>query len=135
MSKVSRHRLANMIAARSLEPKSARQLAKEIAAYLLVERRTGELESLLRDILQYRADHGIVEVRSVSAHPLTEQLRRDIKLQIRELYPAAKQIIIDEELDETVIGSIRLELANQQFDASVRTKLNHFKQLAVAGKG
>jgi F0F1-type ATP synthase delta subunit len=126
--------MAEVIARRSLEHVPARTLAREIAAYLLAERRSNEVESLLRDIMQYRADHGIVEVRAVSAHRLNDSLRGEIKADIRGLYPAAKQIIIDEELDETVLGSIRLELANQQFDASLRSKLNRFKQLTVAGK-
>jgi F0F1-type ATP synthase delta subunit len=134
MNKIPRSRIAEVIAKRSLKPVPARKLAREIAAYLLVEHRSADLESLLRDILQYRADQGIVEVRATSAHSLNARLRSDIKAQIRELYPSAKQVIIDEELDETVLGSIRLELANQQFDASLRTKLNRFKQLTAAGK-
>lgn len=134
MSKIPRHIIAEVIASRSLENVSAQVLAKEIAAYLISQHRTAELDSLVRDILQYRADHGIVEVTAVSSHPLNDTIRKSIKADMQELYPATKQIIINEELDENVMGGIRLSLANQQFDASIRSKLDHFKQLTVAGK-
>lgn len=134
MSKTPRHDIADVIARRSMQQVSARQLAKEVAAYLISQHRTAELDSLVRDILQYRADHGVVEVTATSSHPLIDVIRRGIKADILELYPAAKHVIINEELDASVVGGIRLSLANQQFDASIRTKLNHFKQLTLAGK-
>lgn len=134
MSKVPRREIADVIAKRSFQDVPAKQLAKEIAAYLISQHRTAELDSLVRDILQYRADHGIVEVTATSSHPLNDSIRRNVKADIMELYPSARQIIINEELDENVMGGIRLSLANQQFDASIRSKLNHFKQLTVAGK-
>ena len=134
MSKLPRRLVATAIAQRTLKPIPARQLAQEIAAYLLVNRRVSQLESVLRDVMQYRADQGIVEVLASAAHPLTDAVRADITAQLRGLYPDAKQIIISENLDDSLVGNIRLELANKQFDASFRTKLNHFKQLTAAGK-
>jgi len=107
-------------------------LSREIAAYLLSEGRTNELDSVLRDVMQYRADHGIVEVITVVAYPLADTVRADIESVARELYPAAKQIIISQERDETVIGGARIEFANEQLDLSVRAKLNRFKQLTTA---
>ena len=65
--KVTRGRVAAIIAERSLGSISARRLGQEVAAYLLDEGRTSELDSIMRDIRQYRADHGIVEVIAVSA--------------------------------------------------------------------
>jgi F0F1-type ATP synthase delta subunit len=133
--KVSRSRLAAVIAERSLTTISAHKLAQEIAAYLLDEGRTSELDSILRDIMQYRSDEGIVEVMAVSAYDIDAQVRRDIEVQVRELYPHAKQILISGVHDASVIGGVRLELANQQLDLSIRAKLNRFKQLTTAPGG
>lgn len=130
----SRSRLAAVIAERCQQAGS-KELSHEIAAYLLAEGRTGELDSILRDVMQYRADHGIVEVAAVDAHPLSESVKRDITSLIKGLFPAAKQIIISEQIDSNVIGGVRLELANQQLDLSVRSKLNRFKQLTTAPGG
>ncbi len=129
--KIPRHQVAAALAKRSLGNVNAPKFATEIAAYLLAERRTSELDSLLRDIMQYRADNGIVEVIAASAHPLTHQVNSNIEMQVRELYPSAKQIIITPEHDETAVGGVRLELANQQLDLTVRNKLNLFKQLTA----
>lgn len=119
------------VVARKLGQAPTAELGKEVAAYLLEDNRAGELESLLRDIQQQRAENGVVEVTAVSAYPIESAVRRDIEAQIRQLYPAAKTIIIDEQLDPGVVGGVRLELANQQLDLSVRAKLNVFKQLTA----
>jgi F0F1-type ATP synthase delta subunit len=133
MSKLPRKELARLLAERSQTSTTA-QLSLEIAAYLLTEKRTGELESILRDIMEYRAEQGVLEAKTTSAHALNDEIRQDIRDQLGKFYPNAKQFILDEELDEQVTAGVRLTMANQQFDATVRTKLNHFKQLAI-GKG
>lgn len=130
--KTPRHTIAAALAERSLQAGSSAELQKlgdEIAAYLLAEHRTGELDSMLRDIMQYRADAGIVEVIAVSAFALSESVQADITAQVRDLYPAAKQIIISQRHDATVVGGVKLEFANQQLDLTIRSKLNRFKQL------
>lgn len=133
MSKLPRHDLAAVLSEKLLALPEKR-LAGEVAAYLLSEGRTGELEPLLRDIQQYRAEHGVVEVTAVSARELSAQVRRDIEDRVRELYPAAKHIITSSRLDTDAIGGVRIELANQQLDLTVRGKLNRFKQLTTAGE-
>lgn len=134
MAKLPRHQIAQVLAERSLGRIDAKAFSDHIAAYLLAEGRTAELEPLLRDIMQYRADHGIVEVVAVSAHPLSAAVRGDIERQVNAAVPGAKQIIISEELQPDLVGGVRLELPNQQFDLSVRAKLSRFKQLTTAGK-
>lgn len=132
MAKLPRHELAMVLAAKSILGVDAKRFSKEVAAYLLTEGRTNELDSLLRDIMQYRADHGIVEVIAVSAHELDNKMQRDIEAQVRGLYPAARKIIISPQHDETVIGGVRLVLANEQLDLSIRSKLNKFKKFTEA---
>jgi F0F1-type ATP synthase delta subunit len=131
MSKIGRTVLTKSLAARLSEP----NIAREIAAYLIAEKRTAELDSLVRDLAQYRADHdGIVEVEAVSAHPIDTAAKAQIKAKITALYPTVKQIIITERHDPAVLGGVRLELANQQLDLSARAKLNRFKQLTTVGE-
>jgi F0F1-type ATP synthase delta subunit len=144
--KQPRHEIAAAIARRSLavsggaadargtDRASGQSLAVETAAYLIDAHRTSELESLLRDVMQYRADHGIVEVIAVSAFPLNEKVHDDISAEVRKLYPGSKEIIVSHRLDSTVVSGVRLEFANQLLDLSVRNKLNKLKQLTGAGK-
>lgn len=133
--KVSRTRLAAIITDLAARPIGTKPLSREIAAYLLTEGRTGELDSIMRDVMQCRVDQGVVEVVATDARPVSSRAKQDITNLVRARFPQAKQIIISEELDPTIIGGVQLELANQQLDLSVRAKLNHFKQLTASAGG
>lgn len=131
--KTPRHQIAAVLADQTLEPGfDADNFSRSVAAYLLNEHRTSELNSLLRDIMQKRAEQGIIEVLAVSAHELSTEVTEQIKSTVRELYPEAKKIIISPVKDVEVLGGVRLELPNQQLDLTVRGKLNRFKQLTMA---
>lgn len=132
--KTPRTRIAKAIADQTLKNSSSKQLSQEVAAYLLSERRVGELESVLRDVQADWAEAGYVEVLAASAYELSPEVREDITDQVRVLYPAAKQIVVTEVHDPSVVGGVRLSLANQQLDLSIEAKLNKFKQLTGAGK-
>ncbi len=132
MAKLARSRLAAVLVDKIDNPKSNDNLAEHVAAYLLSEGRSGELDSLMRDCIQIRADSGTVEVMAHTSHDLTDSVRKDIQAKIQSMFPDAKQIIISEIHDHDVVGGVRLELANQQLDLSVRAKLNRFKQLTIA---
>ncbi len=132
--KQRRAKIAGTIADKTLKNGVSRPFSKQIAAYLLSERRVNELDSIVRDVQADWAGAGYVEVIASSAHPLTAAVRADIKRQIKQLYPAAKQVIITEVRDPELIGGVRLNLADRQLDLSLRTKLNKFKQLTMTGK-
>ena len=134
MAKVSRHKIAAAIAERIDLGRDEQVLSREIAGYLLSVRRTSELNSVLRDVMEIRAERGIVEVTAVTAFPLTGSVRADIEANVRTHFPTAGTIIVSEAHDDDVVGGVRLELANQQLDLSVRAKLNRFKQLTNADR-
>jgi F0F1-type ATP synthase delta subunit len=133
MIKTPRHDIAKVLAERSLGRIDGKSLSKQIASYLLSEGRTADVEPLLRDIMQYRAEAGIVEAVAVTAHPLTSELRTQVRAQVMAAIPQAKQIIISEEIRPSMLGGVRIELPTQQFDLSVRAKLSRFKQLTTTG--
>jgi F0F1-type ATP synthase delta subunit len=132
--KTPRTRIAKVVADQALKTGGSKKLSREIAAYLLETRRTGELNSLMRDIEKVWAEQGYVEVMAYSAHPLTPAVRTDITKQAKALYPQAKMIVVTEVHDESVVGGVRLTVAEQQLDLSIQSKLNQFKQLTLAGK-
>jgi F0F1-type ATP synthase delta subunit len=132
--KASRTKLAQAIADHTLKTGASKSLSREVAAYLLSERRVNELDSVLRDVQADWAAAGFVEVIASSAHPLTAAAKADITRQVKRLYPAAKRIIVTEVHDPAIIGGVRLNVANRQLDLSVEAKLNTFKQLTTTGK-
>ncbi|HEY5153066.1 MAG TPA: F0F1 ATP synthase subunit delta, partial [Candidatus Saccharimonadales bacterium] len=124
--KTPRTRIAATIASQTLKNGVSKKLSREVAAYLLSERRVNDLDSVLRDVQADWAAAGYVEVIASSAHPLTAGVKADIIKRIKQLYPAARRIIVTEAHDPGVIGGLRLRLANQQLDLSVVSKLNRF---------
>jgi len=133
--KTSRTQVAHIIADHSLKRDlSTKKLSREVAAYLLSERRIGDLDSILRDVQADWAEAGFVEVLAASAHPLSAKVKADIQRQVKKLYPHARQIMVSEVRDPSVIRGVRLNLAHQQLDLSVQATLNKFKQLTTAGK-
>lgn len=128
--KLPRNELVQIMAKLSSEL-PARKFVAEMAGYLLSERRTGELDSLARDFVNLRAKSGLVEVTAVSAHQLTETAIDEVKAKVKQIYPSAKKVIINQRIDRTQIGGVRLELPDKQLDLSVRGKINQFKRLTA----
>ena len=129
--KAPRTRLAQTIADRSLKGGISKQFSREVAAYLLSEQRVNELDSVLRDVQADWVAAGHIEVLVRSAHPLDANIKREIERVVKQRYPKAKRIVITEITDPSVIGSVRLNLANQQLDLSIEAQLNKFKQLTT----
>lgn len=133
MSTVTRQDLVSVLGERTLHITDKNKLSKSVASYLTSEHKTLDLNSLMRDIMQYRLEHGIVEAVAVSAYELTEVVINDIEVLLKEHIPQTKKVIIDTRIDKSVIGGIRIELPRETLDLSVKSKLNLFKRL-VAGE-
>lgn len=131
--KVPRTQLATIIGERTLQEPDITKLAQEIAAYLLSENREHDLESLMRDVLQYRQEHGIVEAELVSAHEIGSGIDRQVQELLKQHYPTANQVIVRESRDLSVVGGLRVQLAHEQLDMTVRAKLDSFKRLTAEG--
>jgi len=134
MARASRTRLAGSIADRTLKSGVSKQYAQQIAAYLMTEKRTRELDSLLRDVAVDWANKGYVEVLARSAYPLSKETEHEIVVQATKLFSDAESITVTGVHDPSVIGGVEISVANQRLDLSVEAKLNKFKQLTTAGK-
>lgn len=133
--KASRRRIASYIADRTLDGTFDARQATELAAYLLEERRTGELASIVRDVQRAWAERGTVVVTATVAHSLSADARREIEARVRRVYPAAKRVIVAEQVDTSLVGGVQLEFIDRRIDASIAGELTKFKLLAVHGKG
>jgi F0F1-type ATP synthase delta subunit len=131
---ISRVKIAEVIGEQTLAGFDSKKLAEQIAAYLLSEGRVDELDSLVRDIIDYRAQHGILEVTSFCAHELTDQLKSEIEKLAQSYGRDIKKVILNERNDKQLIGGVKLRLANEQLDLTIRAKLNRFKQMTNQGK-
>ncbi len=131
---ISRHKLVEIIAEQTLDIRDNSKLAREVAAYLITEHRSDDLNPIMRDVMQYRHDKGIVEATAVSAHDLTPEIIKDVHNVLDAEFPDAKEIIVTTKYDPSLVGGVRIDLANQQLDLTVRAKLNTFKRLTALVK-
>lgn len=102
------------------------KLAKAIAHYLSEKRQTRELDAIMRDVARLRAEKGILEATVISAFPLHETLKRDIRSLIAK--EQKTEIVLNEVIDPSVLGGIRIETGEQQLDVTVQAKLHRLKR-------
>lgn len=125
----SRAVLAEEIAGRISSGKT-RGLAGSVAAYLVESGKTAEVNSLERDIMQQIAEKtGTVEVTAITAHKLSQKELDGIARKIMKADASAKTVVINQTIDRSVVGGVRLEFPNQLLDLSVSAKLSKLRQL------
>ncbi len=122
MSKISRKQLAKVIADQMGE-KSSKQLAEEVAHYLLKEKRTADLAPLMRDIEALRAQQGLVEANVASAHELGQDIQALLMRLATQDYPEYERVILNQEHDSALVGGLRLTAIDRQVDLSVKNRL------------
>lgn len=126
---VTRLELAEVVLA-ALNKGEEKTAAGQVAEYLLTTGKTADLPSLMRDVAALRAERdGIVEVTALSAHPLDTTDRTEVKRVAEMVYPNTREVIVNEQLDPSVVGGIRLNFPNQQLDVTVKSKLTRLRGL------
>jgi F-type H+-transporting ATPase subunit delta len=109
---------------RLLKGDDAKIVIKELAAYLLDGRRTREAELIVRDIEARLLANGTALVTTTSARELSDESKRSIKELVKTEQPGVKDIILREQIDESVIGGVRIELPGKLADFTVKAKLD-----------
>jgi len=125
VSSPTRSELADVILKLS-DKQSGKRLTESVAAYLVANRRTGELDAIMREVARLRQQRdGVTEVTATSAHKMNDQLRRQVKSILD-----SKKLIINEVVDAEVLGGVRLETSEELLDLTVRNRLNQLKAAA-----
>ncbi len=130
-SSVSRRQIAKVAVDLLEQGVSISKLSQQLAAYLLSQKRTSELEPLVRDIADIRAEKGIAEVTAVSARQLNDSVKAEVKKLSQQAYPQAKHFIINEEIKPEIVGGIIVSTGDIELDLSVHGRLKKLK--AVEG--
>ena len=100
----------------------ASQIANQLAAFLISERRVRDLDSVLRSLTKLRENRGLVEISASSARSLPES----IKAAIARLFEA-KETIYLENIDKNLIGGAMFQTINRRLDLTLVHKLNQLK--------
>lgn len=122
MSSPSHQELATAVLTLS-NKMSQSTLSATLAAYLVQNRRSGELDAIMREVSRQReARDGVTEVTATSAFKLNEATKKAITALL-----GSKKLIINEVVDSEMLGGVRLETSEQQLDLTVRNRLNQLK--------
>jgi F0F1-type ATP synthase delta subunit len=96
---------------------------------LVNSRRANQAELLAQDIaweLEHRGE--VANATVTSAHELSEQLRKQISNFVKQS-AKVNQVIINENLDESVIGGVRIETAAHSWDKTLSRKLTEVREV------
>ncbi|MBX4197429.1 F0F1 ATP synthase subunit delta [Candidatus Saccharibacteria bacterium] len=129
MTKVSRRALARYGAQQLLAGNSARQIAKQLAALLTEAGRVGEANFLLEDIAwELERNQELAVGKVITAHPLSTKLAAELKAQLKQA-TGARQVLLEAEVDKSVLGGLRLQTADKVWDSTVSRKLSELREV------
>lgn len=116
MARLSRRRVARYAAEKLAA--GSKTILKEVAAYLITEGRTNEVDLVAHDIEVALEHHGHVLGRVSVARELNSATQTVITQLIKK-ETGAHDIQLLIERDESLIAGIKLDLPNRQLDATV----------------
>lgn len=95
---------------------------------ILSERRLAYLIYKIRDayVSEYDASRGIERVEVISIIPLTDAQLQRLKHKLEDI--TSKNIVINNTIDPSILGGIKLRYLGQQIDGSIKTKLDSFER-------
>ncbi len=109
--------------------KEIKDVTNSLAAYLVEERRIGDLKAIIRDVEKklYESE-GILYVHVTAARAIEPVLEQQIT-DIFKAQSSAKKIVLELTINPNVIGGVRCETADSSLDLTVRRQLQRLKTL------
>ncbi len=102
---------------------SSNDLATKVSAYIVESRRTSDLGTIMREVERLRQLlHNITEVTITTAVTATPAILSEVKRILGN-----NELVINQVIDKSVIGGVRIESSNYYLDLTVRNRLNKMK--------
>lgn len=102
------------------------QVLEKIVSILVREHRLHQSDKIIQEFIRYaKQQKGIIEIEITSARKLDSQILAKIKKVF------GGKVEEKENLDASLIGGVKIKLADKIFDASLKTQLIKFKQKIV----
>ena len=129
MVNLSRRQLAAYGADQLLSNTSPRKVAKQLAAVLVSSRRPNQAELLANDIAWELEVRGKVSNANItSAKALGDSLLKQISDHIKKSV-SVEQVIINQQIDSSVIGGLRIDTAARSWDKTIKRKLTDIREV------
>jgi F0F1-type ATP synthase delta subunit len=124
--RLSRHKLSHYYASSLIDGADPKQLAKQMAAYLIETGRTKELSMIISDIEYQMSLNGVVVASVTSAHDLDEIAKTALIDFVRK-HTDATDVHLTEHLDPGVLGGIKLQFTGTELDTTIARRLTTLK--------
>jgi len=128
MANFSRRQLARYACKQLLAEN--KQVIPELASYLHETKRTKEAELLIKDIQVALESKGTVVAEVSSKHKLDDSIKKEIETMLKKHHDTSN-VIIDECIDPDLLGGVKICTASEEFDNSLRKKLERLKTMKV----
>lgn len=128
MQKLSRRTLARYAADSLVAGHSVKELASQLSAVLIATKRSGQAGELIEDIAYELEDRGLYASATLtSATTLSETLKAELEKFIKSA-TGVSSVAIEEKLDKSVIGGVRIETAKHSFDQTIKRRLTDIRE-------
>jgi F-type H+-transporting ATPase subunit delta len=128
MTRLSRRQLATYGADQILAGESTQKVSARLAAVLSETKRTNDAELLARDIAWELETRGkLASANITSASQLTDELRSELANFIKSTAKVDK-VSLQENIDKSVLGGVRIETAVHSWDKTVAKKLRNIRE-------
>lgn len=131
MAAAQRTDLAEVVARMLDGNQSSKQLSRQIAAYLVAEHQTKDLDVILRDVMSARARHGVVEANVTTAFPLSSSVKTEVQKLLKQEYPEAQNFVVQSTVDPAALSGVRIQTPDKQLDETARGKLEKLRRMHV----
>lgn len=123
MSKITNQKIAQAINGLLEENVDSNTVSSSLAAYLIEERRTGDTDSILRQLESIRSQNGIREVTVTSAFVPGDSITQAIRQIFSDYYGRVKTLVIKYYNQPEVIGGLRAETNDALLDFTIASRL------------
>ncbi|CAB1253980.1 F0F1 ATP synthase subunit delta [Clostridium sp. MT-14] len=109
---------------------------KDILSFLLILIDKGRIKQLdgklkeMKDI--YLGKHNTVVAKVKTVIPLKDNEKKDLIQKLEKKFN--KKILIEEEIDPSIIGGVYVDVNNEVIDGTIRSKLSEMKKIMLKGE-
>jgi F0F1-type ATP synthase delta subunit len=128
MINVSRRKLAQYAANQLLGGASSKKIAKDLASVLIEANKAHDYELLVRDIaLELELRGKLAQVDVTTATKISDSLRKELTKFVKHAASVDK-VNLNENINESVIGGVRLETTIHSWDKTISRKLTDIRE-------
>ena len=127
-TKLTRRAVTRYVADQLVSGADANNVIAQLAAYLVVQRKTKQIDSFIADIEIELAARGVVVADVTTARPLSEELRQSVETLIAT-QTGGRHVALREHVDRDIIGGMIIRSAGTEYDRSIKSAVRALRSV------